>query len=161
MDARDLFQDADGQQIRSQREAVSSTTDDRVVIAANRLAFRFTDDADLPARYRRRTDLSVKIPKIKEDSEIEKRFKANVESWRKVVENMTAKLEEDQAWRFINLRPASDGRISKVTQSRDFCDFIDYMTLRRDQERCGANELGGLALLSVAFQLEVEKQIRG
>ncbi|MCY2990856.1 MAG: hypothetical protein NTY19_23715 [Planctomycetota bacterium] len=161
MYAHDLFQDADVQQTRSQREAVLSATDDRVVIAAHRLAVRFTEDADLPARCRRRTDPSVKIPKFKEDSEIEKRFKANVESWRTVIETMIAKLDEGQAWRFINLRPESIGRIGKVIESQDFCDFIDYMILRRDKEWCGPDELGGLALLSVALQREVEKQIQG
>jgi hypothetical protein len=161
MAARDLFQDADVRQTRSQCEAGSSAPDDRVIVAAHKLAVRFTEDTDLPARYRRRADPSVKIPKVKEDSEIEKRFKANVESWSIVIKTMIGKLDEGQAWRFINLRPESIGRIGKVTDSQDFCDFIDYMILRRDKERCGPDELGGLALLSVAFQREVEKQIQG
>lgn len=160
MAARDLFEYAEAQQTRSQRESGPSAPDERVVVAAHRLAVRFTEDPDLPARYRRRADPSGKVPKIKEDSEIEKRFKANVESWSKLIKTMIAKLDEGQAWRFINLRPESIGRIVRVTDCQDFCDFIDYLTLRRDKERCDSDELGGLALLSVAFQREVEKQIQ-
>ena len=118
MAARDLFQDVDVQQTGSQCEAASTAPDDRVVIAAHRLAVRFTEDSDLPARYRRRADPSVKISKVKEDSEIEKRFKANVESWSTVIKTMIAKLDEGQAWRFINLRPESIGRIARLQTAK-------------------------------------------
>ena len=58
-----------------------------------------------------------------------------------------------------NLAPQIDGDITKVTDNADFCDFIDYLILRRDKENCDADELGGLAQLSTAFQREVEKRL--
>ena len=160
MSANDLFQNADLEQPPSQGETVSSPAGERLTVAAHRLAVRFTEDTDLPARYRGLSDPSRKIQKVKEDSEVEKRFKANVESWRQLIETMLAKIDEGQAWRFVNLFPQFAGTIDKVTDNKDFCDFVDYMILRRDKEQCGPDELGGLALLSVAFQREVEKRIQ-
>lgn len=138
---------------------VSSPTEDRIVLAAHRLAVYFTEDTDLPARYRSLSDPPRKLRKVKEDSEVEKRFKANVDSWGRLIETMLAKIAESQAWRFINLSPKIDGTLDKVTDNKDFCNFVDYMILRRDKEQCGPDELGGLPLLSVAFQREVEKRI--
>ena len=138
----------------------STAADDRITLAAHKLALYFTEDTDLPARYRRLADPSRKVRKAKEDSEIEKRFKANVDSWRRLIDTMLAKIDETQAWRFINLSPQFDATIDRVTANKDFCDFVDYLILRRDKEQCDPDELGGLALLSVAFQREVERQIQ-
>ncbi len=131
----------------------------RIASAAHKLAVRFTEDAELPVRFRRQTDASVKPRKIKEDSDIEKRFRSNVDSWARLIETMIAKIDHAQAWRFVRLLPEIDVPITRVTQNKDFCDFIDYLILRRDTEKCESGELGGLALLSVAFQREIEKRI--
>jgi len=139
---------------------VSSAADDRIALAAHKLAVHFTEDTELPTRYRRLSEPSRKTRKLKEDSAVEKRFRANVDSWRRLIEKMLAKLDETQAWRFIDLRPQMEGTINKLTENKDFCDFLDYLILRRDKEQCGPDELGGLALLSVAFQREVEKRIQ-
>lgn len=133
---------------------------ERVATAAHKLALRFTEDAELPARFRRQTDSSVKPRRFKEDSDIEIRFRANVDSWARLIETMISKIDQAQAWRFIHLRPQIDGAITKLTQNKDFCDFIDYLILRRDTELCESDELGGLALLSVAFQREIEKRLQ-
>jgi len=132
---------------------------DRIASAACKLALRFTENADLPARFRRQTDSSIKPRKIKEDSDIEKRFRTNVDLWSRLIEMMISKIDPAQAWRFIQLLPQIDGAITRLTDSKDFCDFIDYLILRRDVERCESDELGGLALLSVAFQREIEKRL--
>lgn len=133
---------------------------DRIAASAHKLAVRFPEDADLPARFRRQTDSSVKPRKVKEDSDIEIRFRANVLSWARLIETMISKIDQAQAWRFIHLLPQIDSAITKLTQNKDFSDFIDYLILRRDTERCDSDELGGLALLSVAFQREIEKRLR-
>ena len=103
---------------------------------------------------------SSKIRKVNEDSALEKQFKANVEAWRRLIETMLAKIGESQAWRFINLCPQLDGTIHKASESKDFCDFVDYLILRRDKEQCGPDELGGLVLLLAKFQRKVEKRIQ-
>lgn len=139
---------------------MSLPLNDRIAAAAHKLAVRFTEDADLPARFRRQTDSSVKPRKVKEDSDIEIRFRANVVSWARLIETMISKIDQAQAWRFTHLLPQIDSAITKLTQNKDFCDFIDYLILRRDTERCNSDELGGLALLSVAFQREIEKRLR-
>lgn len=133
--------------------------DDRIAVAANRLAVRFTEQADLPVRYRKRTDDSDKARRGKEGTEIEKRFQASVKSWTHMIEIIISKLDPDQAWRFMELRPNHKQTISRVTDDRDFCDLIDYMAVRRDVECCGPDEIGCLAQLSVAFQREVERNI--
>ena len=72
-------------------------------------------------------------------------------------EVMLTKIDNVQAWRFINLSPEIGPTVRRVTDCRDFLDFTDYLILRRDKENCGADELGNLALLSVAFQREIER----
>ena len=160
MGTEHLVQNVDSEIATSQGEIGSSAIDDRIVLAAHRLAVRLTDDTNLPARYRNLADRSRKMQKVKEDSEVEKRFKGKVEAWRQLIETMLAKIDGNQAWRFINLCPQVDGPLRRVTENNDFCEFIDYLILRRDTEQCGSDELGGLALLSVAFQREIEKQIQ-
>ncbi len=131
-----------------------------VEIAAHKLAIRFTEDTDLPARFRRQSDATVNSRKIKEDSDIEKRFRRNVDSWVRLIETMITKIDHAQVWRFVHMLPESDAPITSVTQNKDFRDFIDYMILRRDTEKCDTDELGSLALLSVAIQREIEKRIQ-
>ena len=137
----------------------TSSAEDRVALASHRLAVEFAEDDQLPTRYRKLSDSAQKTRKPKEDSDIEQRFKANVQAWRVLIETMLTKLDADQAWRFINLRPQVAGSVAKVTDSKDFCDFVDYLIQRRDKEQCDGDELGGLAQLSVAFQRQIEKQI--
>lgn len=133
---------------------------DPLELAARRLAVQFTEDDQLPARYRRRADSEQKKREVKQDSEVERRFKANVQAWRSLIETMLTKLKPEQAWRFINLVPQIDGDLAKVSDNTDFCEFIDYLILRRDKKECDSEELGRLAQLSTAFQREVEKRIQ-
>ena len=73
---------------------------------------------------------------------------------------MLAKISNRLAWRFIDLSPEIRPTVRKVTGCKDFLDFVDYLILRRDTEKCGADELGRLALLSTTFQREIEKRIQ-
>lgn len=154
---RNLF---DMQSAGMQEGSRNSANDDtKVVIAAHRLAVDFTEEANLPVRFRK-SPSSAKSRKIMEDSEVEKRFRTNVMSWTQLIETMLAKIGNRLAWRFIDLSPEIQPTVRKVTDCKDFCDFVDYLILRRDTEKCGADELGGLALLSTAFQREIEKRIQ-
>jgi len=137
----------------------SANEDTRVILAAHRLAVAFTEEADLPVRFRKSSS-SAQSRKSKKDSEVEKRFGANVKSWTQLIETMLAKIGSQQAWRFVELSPEIDPTVRKLSDCKDFCDFMDYLILRRDREKCGAEELGGLALLSMAFQRKIEKLIQ-
>ena len=148
----DLFAD-------TKRPNAAADTHDPIEIAAYRLAVQFTEDQLLPTRYRKTADSDQRKRKPKQDSEVEKRFKENVLAWRRLIETMLSKLQAAQSWRFINLAPEIDRDLTKATDNTDFCDFIDYLILRRDKEDCDADELGGLAQLSTAFQREVEKRL--
>lgn len=138
-------------------------TSNRIEIAAHRHAINFTEDLDLPTRYRKRppdkTDEPATPRKQKKDSEIDRLFKANVASWRSAINTMLGKLDHLQAWRFIDLVPDVEPGLSSLTDNKDFCAFVDYLVLRRDKEKCESDELGCLAALSVAFQREIEKKI--
>jgi hypothetical protein len=156
-DDKDLF---DMQSAGMQEGSRNSANEDtKVVIAAHRLAVDFTEEANLPVRFRKLPS-SAKSRKIKEDSEVEKRFRANVMSWTRLIKTLLAKISNRLAWRFINLSPEVHPTVRTVTDCKDFCDFVDYLILRRDTEKCGADELGGLALLLTAFQREIEKRIQ-
>lgn len=149
----DLFENAKATQTEG------NSKEDRISLASHRLAVVFTEDELLPTRYRKSADSGQRKRKPKQDSEIEKRFRASVQSWRNLMETMLTKLGPEQTWRFINLAPQVDGDMAKVTDNADFCDFIDYLVLRRDKENCDTDELGGLAQLSTAFQREIEKRL--
>jgi hypothetical protein len=130
----------------------------RVAVAAHRLAIRFTEDTDLPVRYRKASS-SAGSRKFKADSDLEQRFKVNVRNWTQLIKTMLAKINKLQAWRFIDISPEVGPTVRRLTDSEDFSVFTDYLILRRDKEKCSADELGGLALLSVAFQREIERRM--
>jgi hypothetical protein len=136
----------------------ASVLDSRIAVAAHQLTVRFTDEVDLPTRFRRQKNATGKQRKINEESDIEKCFRNKVDSWANLIETMLSKIDQSQAWRFLHLSPQIDGKITKLTQNKDFCDLINYLILRRDTDKCESEELGGLALLSVAFQKEIERQ---
>lgn len=77
-------------------------------------------------------------------------------SWNTLIECMLERMEEDRAWRFLNLKPQVKPGMETVSQNEDFRSFIEYMALRRDQEGCDSNELGNLALLSIMIQRILE-----
>jgi ATP-dependent DNA helicase PIF1 len=172
MDTNDLFQNADVEESPNERGADLSSAAARLTVAAHRLAVLFTEDINLPVRYRRSAEPSrevkdgppkgkpPKIRKIKKDSLVAQRFKENVEVWRRLIETMLAEIEETQAWRFINLCPHFPHPIDRVTANKDFCDFVDYMILRRDVQHGDHDEVGSISMLLFAFQREVEGRIQ-
>ncbi len=125
-------------------------------IAAIQLAISFSEEKDIPSQYRKS---SKRTQKVKTYSQIQIRFKKNVQEWNKTISNIVKNIESEQAWRFINLKPKSIEDIKSVTQHHDFNDFTDYFVLRRDIQNCDDNELGCLAQLHTAFQKEIEKTI--
>jgi hypothetical protein len=153
-------QNLHGKQFSSLQEGGldSADRDTKVAIAAHRLAIFFTEEADLPARFRKSSS-SAKSKIVKKDSELERRFKEDVKLWKQLIETMLAKISNPQAWRFVTLSPEVDATVQKLSDCKDFSDFVDYLILRRDKEQCNEDELGGLAMLSVAFQREIEKRI--
>jgi hypothetical protein len=150
----DLFEFASGKNSNAPKGE-----SDPIGLAAHRLAVQLTENDLLPTRYRRNASSAQRKRKRKQESEIEQRFKASVRSWQRLIETMLSKLDSDLAWRFINVSPRIDEGHSKLTDSPDFCAFIDYLILRRDNERCDPDELGDLAMLSVAFQRQIEKRL--
>ena len=135
--------------------------DDRVSIAATRLAVAFTDDAKLPPRLRKSPgSAQTQRIKINSESESEKRLRVNVLSWSLLIEAMLSRINSVQAWRFIDLAPEVHPSVQEISACKDFCDFVDYLILRRDVEDCGSDELGAIAMLLTEFQREVEKKIQ-
>jgi PAS domain-containing protein len=129
--------------------------DDAASIAASQLALRFTDDADIPGRFKNRNQTAGK----KTGSKIEQRFKQNVDEWRFLVDEMLRRLEPGLAWRIINGNPGEVLPGSRVTETPDFIAAQDYLSQRRDQEGATSAEVGGLAMLVTAFQKEIERRI--
>ncbi len=153
MDQKDLFGVAGNAQ-------VCSSEQDRITVAAHRLTVYFTDEDELPVRYRKSKSARTRSRKIKEDAILEKRFKANVQSWTKLIQTMLSKIDNRQAWRFIDLSPEVPAKARKLTDCKDFCDFTDYLILRRDKEDACPDEVGGLAWLLTPFQRKIEERIQ-
>ncbi len=76
-----------------------------------------------------------------------------------LINTMFEKLDKSLAWRFLNIAPLPDNESKSLAYNKDFCDFIDYLVLRRDKENCDADELGRLAMLFSSFQRVLEKQL--
>lgn len=142
----ELFQSSGKTQVHA-----DTGPDDPISLASHRLAVQLTENELLPTRYRRNATSAQKTRKRRRESEIENRFKASVQSWRALIVTMLSKLDSELAWRFINITPKVSAGIARVTDNQDFCDFIDYLILRRDKECCDPDELGGLAHLSLVF----------
>jgi len=127
--------------------------DKRIDSSAEKLALLFSDESDVPTRFRSKKD---EKGKINLNSMIEHRFKENTNSWKTFIEVILSKVEEEQAWRFISLNPKIEEGIESVTNCQDFLDFTDFAIMRRDMENCGNNETGNLAMLYSAFQRKIE-----
>jgi hypothetical protein len=134
--------------------------DIQIETAAHRLAIAFADDTDIPARFRKERSKNVRNKKSSNDSLIENRFKMDVNHWKNLILTMLKKLDDDIAWRFVNISPNVETKVDSAAYNDDFCLFIDYLVLRRDKEKCDSEELGRLAMLSGAFQKEIEKQLK-
>lgn len=141
-------------------EGGSVSTQGRTRIAAQEWAIRCSDDEDLPARFRKKAHRSARRGERESEKKVEERFQKNVDHWQEMIERMLATISAPLAWRFINCSPRIAKEMNSVTQCDDFCQFIDYLILRRDTERCDADELGRLARLIGSFQREIEKHLR-
>lgn len=151
---RDLFGTPRNTQACSQQQA-------RITVAAHRLTVYFTEEEQLPARYRKsKPSAAAKSRKVKEDAVLEKRFRANVKAWTELIETMLSKIDNRQAWRFIDLSPEVSPAVRKLADCKDFCDFVDYIGLRRDTEGACPDEIGGLTWLLMPFQRKIEERIQ-
>lgn len=137
----------------------SASTQGRARLAAQEWAIRYSDDKDLPARFRKKTHRPARRGQHESEQAVEERFQENVNYWQELIGGMLAALSAPLAWRFINCSPRIAEETNSVTQCDDFCQFVDYLILRRDAECCDADELGRLALLLGSFQKEIEKHL--
>ncbi len=131
----------------------------RTLNIANQLALKFTDDGNIPSRFK--NDKTKKErQKSNLNSLIEQRFQKKVSDWQSLINTMLDKIDnEQQAWRFLLINPIVEKDIKSAAYSKDFGNFIDYLVLRRDKENCESDELGLLAMLHAEFQREIERQI--
>jgi hypothetical protein len=127
--------------------------DNRINSVAENLALMFSDESDIPIRFKTKKEEKTKLNL---NSMIELRFKRNTNSWKTFIELILSKVEREKAWRFITLTPNIEEGINSVTFCQDFIDFTDFFILRRDVENCSDNELGQLAMLHTAFQWKIE-----
>lgn len=129
---------------------------DKIQTSAERLTLLFSEDKDIPSRFKNR---KIENLNINRNSPIEIRFQELTKEWILFIEIMLSKIDPEQAWRYIRLSPLVEKNLSTVTLCKDFCDFTSYFILRRDIENCNHIELGQLAMLHTAFQKRIEQQV--
>ncbi len=134
--------------------------DSLIEIAAHDLAVHLSDENEIPTRFRKKEENKEKRQKHNPNSLIEKNFRENVTHWKEVISVMLQILENDQAWRFVKLSPEIKPDITSCTQHPEFRAFHKYLTRRRNLDNCDAEELGRLAMLSVAFQRKIEEDLK-
>jgi hypothetical protein len=125
----------------------------RIDFAALELSLMFSDDSDIPLRFKMKIEDKEKINL---NSAVEKRFKKIVSTWKEFIRLLLSRFEQEQAWRFITLKPKIESNEKSLAYCKDFIDLTDFFILRRDIENCSNTELGKLALLHTAFQKRVE-----
>lgn len=131
---------------------------DRITLSSTKLALMFSDELDIPTRFKQKDDKEKKNT-VNLNTLVEKRFQENVKMWKNFINILLSKIDNKQAWRFINITPIIETDCQTVTKNKDFCDFTDYFVLRRDIENCSDDEIGCLAMLHTAFQRNIEKTI--
>jgi hypothetical protein len=129
-----------------------------IEIVAKQLTLKFSEESDIPTRFKKDKEKKDE-KKTNLNTLIEKRFNKNIKDWKHVIETMLSKVENQETWRFITLKPLVENEISNAAYCKDFSDFTDYLALRRDKENCDSKELGLLAMLLTEFQREIDKQI--
>ncbi len=130
--------------------------DKRIDSSAEKLALMFSDESDIPTRFKTRKE---KKAKSNLNSMIEWRFKENTNSWKTLIDVILSKVEKEQAWRFITLTPKIEAGVKRVTLCQDFIDFTNFFILRRDLENCSIDETGQLAMLYTTFQRKIEYKL--
>lgn len=118
------------------------------------LAIMFTDEASIPARFKK--DKSEKI----QNSQLERDFQENVKQWQNVIEQMMGEIKDALITRIVKMKPIIEPDLTSITENEDFMEFTYYFINRRDYKHCGPDELGRLAILHTAFQKEIEKKIK-
>lgn len=131
--------------------------DYRITTIANQLALKFTDELDIPGRFK--TDSKSERKKSNPNAKVEQRFRKKVEDWKSLINIMLSKVDNEKAWRFILISPKIEDNLESVSKSQDFLDFLDYLIIRRDIENCDSDELGYLCMLHFEFQREIERKI--
>lgn len=125
----------------------------RYRMLAINLAKRFSNETEIPAKFKNQKTRKEK------DSKILLKFQEDIYFWDHTIESIFLKLEEDQAWRFIDISPLVDTSVKHHFDCADFNDFFEYFRIRRDEDKCDDQELGRLSMLLGAFQAEIEKKI--
>ena len=128
-------------------------------ITATQLALKFSDEMDIPTRFKKKQKDKMNSNKVNLNSYAEQKFQERIQAWLKLIETLLSKVDNTKAWRFITIKPIIESGISSVTHCQDFIDFTDYFILRRDKEKCPDIEVGLLAALCTEFQREIERKI--
>jgi hypothetical protein len=129
-----------------------------IEVISSRLAVMFSDDSDIPNRFKKNNKNKEK--KDIQNSKLEQCFQKNVKNWESVIKTILLKVDDKQAWRFILLNPSIEPELTSVADAQDFIDFTDYFVLRRDIEQCDSEELGLLSVLYSEFQRKIEQTIQ-
>jgi len=129
-----------------------------IFTAAYQLAIYFTDESNIPRRFKSQSFLGKQM-KVNPDSLTEIRFKEIVNYWKELIQVILSRVENDQAWRFINLSPMVNENVKQLTHCKDFIDFTSLFIQRRDKENGDSEEIGRLSMLYTAFQKKIEEKI--
>ena len=86
--------------------------DDRINSAAEKLTLMFSDELDIPTRFKNNKD---EKSKINLNTMIEKRFKENCDSQKRFINVILSKVPQEQAQRFITLTPQIEDGTNSVT----------------------------------------------
>ncbi|WP_421871984.1 hypothetical protein [Marinoscillum sp.] len=130
-------------------------TNQEIIRKATQLALKFTDESEIPVRYKKKSK-----KKFDPDSKIEINFQEQIQRWKEVIESILTHINDpDQALRFIDSKPIVEDNLATVTKNQDFLDFLNFLIQRRDVDNCGSSELGSLCMLHGVLQKKIESQI--
>ena len=148
---------AKGHQIEFMSEADFLSHIEGETSLAMKLALKFADTQNIPARYRRgNTSGSVG----KADEGVEGRFTEEIKIWDALILSMSGHLGKDVATRYLTSSPnVVTSQYKTLTDCLDFVEFNGYVQRRRDDDMCSSDELGLLALLLTELQKCAARQL--
>jgi NAD-dependent DNA ligase len=128
--------------------------DTQIDVLAIRLAIVYSEESDVPAKYK-----SNKKKMVEKETNIQQKFDEKINDWKLTLNEMFNCLGKNIAAQYIFFTPVVSKGVKSVTESAQFLQFNEYLIKRRDIENCGDGELGCLVELFGTIQKAIEKEM--
>lgn len=126
----------------------------QIEVIATRLAIAFSEESEIPAKYK-----SVSKQKVEKETNIQRKFEEKISDWKKTISEIIDHFGFNMGAQYIFMKPNVPKSAKSLTDCRCFSEFNDYLRMRRDIYSCNDGELSCLVLLFGEIQKAIEFEI--